>query len=434
MADFVAVLKKTIDGLSDNTPAMRDKVYRKARDTIAAKLAAIDPPPSRIVVERQHKALADAIKAVEASYTEEESAPIDFESVLAGLGQSADEPPAQSPAPSAEPIFSQMEPANGNGHSDLAVPARTVGPEHEFVETDVPIVGADDAPTDEGLTPIASVKRPEPPLARPSLAGDDAASGRAAARAAGGNRRRVSGGLIAAAIVVIVVAAAGYGIWLNRAEFGAMLGLGGGATVVEAPQEIEAEPETEVAAEPEEPAEQDVAAAAPEPPPAPSSPRADDELVKFTQRLTADGREVDEGPAGGEASIGEGSSLAAATQGGETAPAQPTQSATGEQAAAEQPAEGNQAVPVGQRAIFYEERTNVAQGSADTGSTVWSLVQESPGGDLPPEPAIRAEVTVPAKDMQLRMTIRRNGAFLRKSSGAWALMSSPSIVGQRRSI
>jgi hypothetical protein len=36
------------------------------------------------------------------------------------------------------------------------------------------------------------------------------------------------------------------------------------------------------------------------------------------------------------------------------------------------------------------------------------VVQESPGGDAPPEPAIRAEVTIPAHNLQLRMTIRRN--------------------------
>jgi hypothetical protein len=50
----------------------------------------------------------------------------------------------------------------------------------------------------------------------------------------------------------------------------------------------------------------------------------------------------------------------------------------------------------------------VAQGSAEAGNVVWSLVQESPGGDEPPEPAIRGEVQVPGKDVQLRMTIRRN--------------------------
>lgn len=35
-------------------------------------------------------------------------------------------------------------------------------------------------------------------------------------------------------------------------------------------------------------------------------------------------------------------------------------------------------------------------------------MQESPGGDLPADPAIRAEATIPGKNVQLRMTIKRN--------------------------
>ena len=60
---------------------------------------------------------------------------------------------------------------------------------------------------------------------------------------------------------------------------------------------------------------------------------------------------------------------------------------------------GDGAVAVGQKAIFYEERTNVAEGSAEAGTIVWSLVQQSPGNDLPPEPAIRAEAKIPGKDL-----------------------------------
>jgi hypothetical protein len=89
-------------------------------------------------------------------------------------------------------------------------------------------------------------------------------------------------------------------------------------------------------------------------------------------------------------------------------PADPAAPATGTPPVAAQMPAAEQ-IPVGQRAIFYEERTNVAQGSAEPGSIVWTEVQESPGGDLPPEPAIRAEATIPGKDIQLRMTIRRNG-------------------------
>lgn len=130
--------------------------------------------------------------------------------------------------------------------------------------------------------------------------------------------------------------------------------------------------------------------------------------AKFTQRLTADGQEVDEGPAGGDPGLGEGTSVAQATAPGSGEPvpgATPPANASpnGTNASAQQ-----QTLPVGQKAIFYEERTNVSQGSADPGAVVWSVVQESPGNDLPPEPAIRAEATIPAKNLQLKMTIRRN--------------------------
>jgi len=84
------------------------------------------------------------------------------------------------------------------------------------------------------------------------------------------------------------------------------------------------------------------------------------------------------------------------------APAAPTSGTTGPDLA--NPAQ----VLVGQKAIFYEERTNVADGSAELGNVVWSLVQESPGGGQPAEAAIHGDATIPGKDLQLRITIRRN--------------------------
>ena len=61
MADFVAVLRKTLDGMGETTPATRERVYEKARATVAAKLAAINPPPPPSVADRQRRALEDAI-------------------------------------------------------------------------------------------------------------------------------------------------------------------------------------------------------------------------------------------------------------------------------------------------------------------------------------------------------------------------------------
>jgi hypothetical protein len=62
-----------------------------------------------------------------------------------------------------------------------------------------------------------------------------------------------------------------------------------------------------------------------------------------------------------------------------------------------------------EKAIFYQERTSSEQGTADRGSVVWSVVQVAPGGNNPPEPAIRGEVTVQALGLRIIVTVRRNG-------------------------
>ena len=391
MADFVAVLKKTIEGLTDKSPEMREKVYRKARDTVAAKLAAIDPPPSRIVVDRQTRALEDAIKAVEASFLEKPAAD-DFESVLAGME-------ASRPA---APVVREAQPAPPPPAAAFSPPPRA--PADEVAAEAEPVAAAVPLEQDDELVPVA-VQQPEPKLALP-LAGDATVAR---------TKRRVPMGLIAALVALVVVVAAGYGLWLNRDDLGSLFGSGGG-TVAEGeqtkPAEAPAQQAAPAASEPETPAGGQMASTETEQPRAAGGDTqpAAAETPKYTQRLMSDGKEVDEGPADGGQSVGEGTSMASATQLADN-------SATGQTApgaAAPQPAEtqqtrpADQALPVGQRAIFYEERTSLAEGTADTGSAVWTLVNESPGNDLPPEPAIRAEVNIPSKNVQLKMTIRRN--------------------------
>lgn len=388
MADFVAVLRKTIGALGDNTPAMRDKVYEKARTTIEAKLAALNPPPPAAVVERQRQALEDAIAAVRAEYDAPPSSPDEtFEDVFSSLTNIA-EPKAGAAAPraSAAPVAARHQLAG-----DGPAAAVAVAPEVRPAAGDMPQV-------DTGTPP--------PPGRR--QAGQAPSRGRA--------------GLVAALVVALLVIGGGaYALWQNRDDLMQLTGLGAGP--VPAGEEVAAtggEPAPEAtAAEESTPEPQDMAAAPATPPPA-----VEAEAEKFTQRLLPDGSEVDEGPAGGPRSVGEGSSVASAQVPPVVeAPAQQTGAesageevesnvaAAAEEAAGETPRQppAEQAVAVGQRAIFYEERTSSAQGSAETGAIVWSVVNESPGGDLPPEPAIRAEATIPGKDVQLRMTIRRNG-------------------------
>ncbi len=66
MADFVAVLKKTIDAQADKSPELRQRVYAKARATIEQKLVTANA--SQAVAVRQRNPLEDAIAEVEASY------------------------------------------------------------------------------------------------------------------------------------------------------------------------------------------------------------------------------------------------------------------------------------------------------------------------------------------------------------------------------
>ena len=339
MADFVAVLKKALGGLDNPTVEMREKIYARARTTVSAKLAAISPPPSAAVIERQRAALEKAIADIESEYGENETNTVANEDPLTGF-------------------------APGNAFGATPPPAE------KAMEATVP-------------SPLAGsfAKRP--------------------------GRKRGRGGLIAVMIVMLLLAGGAYGVWRNKEDLARMAGLehllpGGQDDAAGAGSDAAGRDAGDVDAGPEETTD----AAAPE-----DAPAANEEEAKFTQRLLEDGTEIDAGPAGGEPSIGEGASVAAANpreNTAEDAPVAETGPGAGEP---EQTGDGTPdgtAFPVGQRAIFYEERTADSQGSAEPGAVVWSIVQESRSGGPPAPPAIRAEATIPEKDLQFRMTIRRN--------------------------
>jgi hypothetical protein len=408
MADFVAVLRKTIQNLGDNTPEMREKVYDKARATIVAKLEAIDPPPPPAVVERQKKALEDAIAVVRTDYEPAAPEPIEEDELTDVMGRLERGEDMRDPEP---PAPSEAErPDDGDDDAADAAPlvvggtqgkARGSGGRSGEFDAGVGAERDDDDEIDRLNAGASTGVAPVPQRAKRS----------------GGSRT----GLIAAVVALVIAAGAGYGIWVNRDDFASLAGLGGSATdapveEVTAPADAPSEPAEEVAAT-EQPAPEPAAmeqAADEQPQPEPGAAEGEGEAStdvaaaspaepeKFTQRLMPDGSEVDTGPSDDARSIGEGTSVASAVE-----PAEGAEPA--EAAAAAEEAADDAPIAVGQRAIFYEERTSTAQGSAEMGSIIWSVVEESPGAELPPEPAIRAEATIPGKDLQLRMTIRRNG-------------------------
>jgi hypothetical protein len=373
MADFVAVLKKTLDGMGETTPESRRRVYEKARQAVAAKLAAINPPPPPSVAERQRRALEDAIKSVEKEYAAGSDPLAELEDVFASLKnpqpKSLDRPVVKTGArpvtPAPVPLPTRPV-GQASGPPAAPPPAPRPPPEPAFEPSDS--FGADG---DEDAQYVRS--RPEPV------------------------RKRSYGPWLVAAVLLAVLAGGGYGVWLNRDTFGELLGLDTGSPVLQTAQTEPAEP----------------APAAETPAAEPAAP-ADDDPEKFTQRLTPEGSEVDPGPADGGSTVAEGTSVAALTQPPGVNPPMATPPAEGQEAipdtAAAEPAAApaDASVAVAQKAIFYEERTSASEGSAEPGTTVWSLVQESPGANLPPEPAIRAEATIPGKDVRLRLTIKRN--------------------------
>lgn len=417
MADFVAVLRKTIDGLGNEpTPEMRAKVYEKARATIAAKLAAINPPPAAAVAERQRRSLEDAIAQVESEYTparpmRDRSDPLaELEQVFASLQSRPEIKP--TPLPTPVPPASSWTSSLTRPAPAPAEPVRSAMPSYAPAARTDPVAVA---PRDVPPPPKPAMRQPETmaPVASDADEEDDGsvAAPERETSAYGPEdepydapmRRRGLVIPIVAAVAALVLVGGGYAVWMNKDDFAAMLGFGG--TRIAATPQQQAEPvQAKEAAAPAAPAAAPVA----DPKPADAATPAEGPPLKFTQRLNADGSEIDEGPADGAApAVGEGTTVAAATQASGDASSAAAAAPSGEaQAPGQKPPTA--IVAVGQKAIFYEERTSSTQGSAEAGSIVWSLVRESPGGDAPPEPAIRGEATIPAKDLQLRLTIRRN--------------------------
>jgi hypothetical protein len=72
-------------------------------------------------------------------------------------------------------------------------------------------------------------------------------------------------------------------------------------------------------------------------------------------------------------------------------------------------APGEQAAPqVAQRVVLYEEDPNNPAGRQFVGSAVWRTETVSPGSGLAPELEVRADITIPERNMTVTWTLRRN--------------------------
>lgn len=145
MADFVAVIRKAVDGLANNTPENRAKVYDKARSAVVRQLENMKPRPPEELLRRQIAKLDAAIAEVDSEYAEalpaleedEAFSPAAGETAASYAHQDAVDEPAADPA-QAEPA--QAEPEHPADREEVEhepvyeepVSAETVQPEPAY--------------------------------------------------------------------------------------------------------------------------------------------------------------------------------------------------------------------------------------------------------------------------------------------------------------
>lgn len=172
MADFIAVIRRAVDGLSENTPEMRVKVYDRARSAVVRQLENMKPRPPETMFQRQLDKLDAAIREVEADYAEaqppapvEELAPQPPEQVWSEEQQEpelqAPEPVAAAPRP--EDIPGQRDAAEFVSSEPTAVATTEADAAPSFVEE--PAESSDDRseepPEAETVHPVSAEERPE---------------------------------------------------------------------------------------------------------------------------------------------------------------------------------------------------------------------------------------------------------------------------------
>lgn len=135
MADFVAVIRRAVDGLTDNSPDLRGKVYDKARGAVRRQLEAMNPRPSDELVQRQLDKLEKAITEVESEHAEAlpaEEVPIE-ESVPAAIEAAEVPEPPETVEPPPEPVVESAPPE----HPTMAEPPAL--PPEPVEETEPPV-------------------------------------------------------------------------------------------------------------------------------------------------------------------------------------------------------------------------------------------------------------------------------------------------------
>ena len=399
MADYHAVLLRTLEGLGETTPQLRAKLYERARITIGKQLESSNPPMAAEAIATQKAHLEAAIASIESEYP------------------SPGTPPATAVVPSEMPIVAEPVPTPAS--SQATAPSPPPVPAQVAQGTQIPrnlpsAAAASAVPPPPAYDDVASIAEPVPEI-YDELVEIPVAEDEFYEPAAGLPAEPRSGRFSTMIMVVVGLLIVGGGataLWANRTSlseaYDQLVSKSGTVEVAETSAPVVGSPEKNTESSESSPEKSDNGLAA-------STTVAATAVEKYDQRLNAEGQEVTPAPipensgtlpAGLEPSPVTTTRIVVPesneTSGEQPVIAQGTPTQTPESSAT------NSGPVIAQKGFLYEEGSSRGKNTVDVGSVVWSVVQEAPGEGMPLEPAIRAKVEIGGRGLVLLVTIKRN--------------------------
>lgn len=374
MAEYFPVLARAVAALEQNTGENRRAVYERARAALVRQLRGYDPPLSESEITRERLALEDAIRRVEA----------DARAQQAAAGAPAPAAPApRQPAPAGPAPRAPVSPGLATVHAAAADAANLgqaaasaqVTARHALDGNNRPPAQMPPPRVEPRFTPGA----PPPANDLPPYEDDEPAAGRAAV-APPARKSRVPA--VVGVIVVMLLGALGAGAYVARDQLREVLGGGDRAARTAANQ---------------------------------TTSGSSSGQPKISDRIGGETRPGATAPAGntsGSPAMTPRSQPSEPTTAAAPTPAQPANPPAQNPAQAPsqtQPGTAPTSVPaVAQRAILYEESPDQQGGAAHPGTVIWR-VEPVPGSNpAAQETQLRADVTIPDRDVRVALVFRRN--------------------------
>jgi hypothetical protein len=174
MADYYPLLAKAISGLKDSTPEARTAIYDRARKALLGQLRAMQPPAPEAAIDREAKALEEAIARLELEQASAQTSSPLASSQLAPSPEPQITPApevAPEPAPSPEPAPEPEPPRRtGAAASDETEEAAADWTRPDESGEAPPPPPEEEAQPDGAAAALREALRPAAPVPKPSRA------------------------------------------------------------------------------------------------------------------------------------------------------------------------------------------------------------------------------------------------------------------------